>query len=81
MKLPKLDSEKAIRLACVLGLVALPMMVWSVFDPTVWPVLGALSIGQAIGTLSFVVYLVVVARDLGVARKLRREPRPPPPAP
>lgn len=72
MKWPRLESERLIRIACVLGLVALPMMVWSVFDPTVWPVLGALTLGQAIGTLSFVLYLVVVVRDLGILRKLRR---------
>lgn len=68
MKLP--SNHALLRAACVLGLVALPLMVWSVFDPTVWPVLIALSVGQAIGTLSFVLFLVVVARDLALARKL-----------
>jgi hypothetical protein len=68
MKLPA--SEKIVRVACVLALVALPLMVWSVFDPTVWPVLVALSAGQALGTLSFLLFLVVVARDLGVKKKL-----------
>jgi uncharacterized membrane protein YvlD (DUF360 family) len=80
MKLPKLpSSEKLLRVACVLGLIALPLMVWSIFDPTVWPVLVALSLGQAIGTLSFGLFLVVVARDLAVARKLRRDSLTPPP--
>lgn len=68
MKLP--SNHALLRAACVLGLVALPLMVWSVFDPTVWPVLIALSVGQAIGTLSFVLFLVVVARDLALAKKL-----------
>jgi preprotein translocase subunit SecF len=67
------SNETLIRVACVMALTALPMMVWSVFSPTVWPVLVALSVGQAIGTLSFVLFLVVVARDLGVKRKLRPE--------
>jgi hypothetical protein len=71
MRLP--ESEKIVRVACVLALVALPMMVWSVFDPTVWPVLVALSAGQALGTLSFLLFLVVVARDLGVKKKLRED--------
>ena len=66
------SNEKIARVACVLALVALPLMVWSVFDPRVWPVLVALSIGQGIGTLSFLLFLVVVARDLGVRKKLRR---------
>jgi hypothetical protein len=73
-RLPSLESERLVRWACVLGLVALPMMVWSVITPTVWPVLVALSIGQAIGTLSFVLYLVVVIRDLGVVARLRGKP-------
>jgi len=72
----KLPSDGALlRAACGLGLAALPLMVWSVLEPTVWPVLVALSVGQALGTLSFVLYLVVVVRDLGVVRRLtgRRE--------
>lgn len=67
------SSDTLMRVACVLALVALPLMVWSVFDPTVWPVMLALSVGQAIGTLSFVIYLFVVARELGIARQLRRD--------
>jgi hypothetical protein len=59
-----------VQIACVLALAALPMMVWSVFDPRVWPVLVALSIGQGLGTLSFVMFLVVVARDLHLKRKV-----------
>ncbi|MBX3203751.1 MAG: hypothetical protein KF764_01720 [Labilithrix sp.] len=64
-------SETLVRVACVLGLVALPLMVLSVFVPTVWPVLVALSFGQALGTLSFLLYLVAIARDLEIARRLR----------
>jgi hypothetical protein len=71
VKLP--SNHTLLRAACVLGLVALPLMVWSIFDPTVWPVLIALSVGQAIGTLSFVLFLVVVARDLALAKKLGKE--------
>jgi hypothetical protein len=47
-------------------------MVWSILDPTVWPVLVALSLGQGIGTLSFFLFLVAVARDLGVKKKIER---------
>ncbi|MBX3260511.1 MAG: hypothetical protein KIS78_22935 [Labilithrix sp.] len=64
-------TETLVRAACVLGLVALPFMVTSVFVPTVWPVLVALSFGQALGTLSFALYLVAIARDLQLARRLR----------
>jgi hypothetical protein len=74
LRLP--SNEKILRVACVLALVALPLMVWSVFDPRVWPVLVALSVGQGIGTLSFALFLVVVARDLGVKNKMRDEAEP-----
>ena len=70
MKLRLPSNERLVRVACVLALIALPLMVWSVFDPTVWPVLIALSVGQGIGTLSFVIFLVVVARDIHLKRKL-----------
>lgn len=74
MKRPKLSaysSEKLLRVACWLALVALPMMTVSIFFPTVWPVLVALSIGQGIGTLSFVLFLAVVVRDLDIVRRFR----------
>jgi hypothetical protein len=63
-------NDRLLRVACVLALVALPLMVWSLFDPTVWPVMIALTLGQALGTLSFVLFLVAVARDLHLKRKL-----------
>lgn len=66
-------SDRLLRFACVLALVALPLMVWSLFDPTVWPVLIALSVGQGLGTLSFLLFLVAVARDLHLKRKLMAE--------
>jgi len=47
-------------------------MVASVFFPTVWPVLIALSVGQVIGTLSLLLYVVAVAQDLDIFRLLRR---------
>jgi len=71
LRLP--SNEKLLRAACILALIALPLMVWSVFDPRVWPVLAALSLGQAIGTVSFVLFLLVVARDLRVREKVTGE--------
>jgi hypothetical protein len=71
MKWRPIESEKLVRVACILGLVALPLMVWSVLDPRVWPVLVALSVGQVLGTLSFALFLAVVVRDLGIVRRLR----------
>ncbi len=57
MKLRLPSNERLVRVAAVLALIALPLMVWSLFDPTVWPVLVALSVGQGLGTLSFLMSL------------------------
>ena len=73
MKLRLPSNERLVRVAAILALAALPLMVWSIVDPTVWPVLVALSLGQGIGTLSFVLFLVAVARDLGLKKKIRTE--------
>ena len=72
MKIKIPSNERIVQVACILALTALPLMVWSVFDPTVWPVMAALSIGQGIGTLSLLLYVVVVLRDLGVQARLRK---------
>lgn len=72
MKLRLPSNEKLLRFGAYVALAALPLLVWSVFDPTVWPLMGALTVGQGIGTLSFVLYLVVVVRDLQIVEKLRR---------
>lgn len=76
MKWRPVESDALLRVACVLGLIALALMVWSVLDRTVWPVLVALSVGQIIGTLSFFLYLVVIVRDLGVMKRLRKHRSP-----
>ncbi|MBX3185839.1 MAG: hypothetical protein KF819_02445 [Labilithrix sp.] len=75
MKWRPVESAALLRVACGLGLVGLALMVWSIVDRTVWPVLVALSVGQAVGTLSFLLYLVVVVRDLGVMTRLGRGPK------
>ncbi len=74
MKIP--SNDRLIRAAAVLAIVALPLMVWSVFNPTVWPILVALSLGQGLGTLSFLMFLVVVVREALFARAERRSLRP-----
>ncbi len=59
-----------LRMAAVLSLVALALMMWSLFDPRPPPVLIALSLGQLLGTASFAIYLSIVIWDL---RRRRRE--------
>ena len=74
MKIRLPSNERVMRVACYLALVGLVLMIWSVFDPTVWPIMLAISLDQAIGTLSFLLFLIVVARDLHLARALRKTP-------
>lgn len=62
-----LDTASRRRLiwwACVLGLIALAFMTWSLFDQGWIPVMMAMSVGQGIGTLSFALFLLVVFIDL-----------------
>jgi hypothetical protein len=59
----------ALRLAAVLTLVGLGLMVWSILVPTPLPVMLAMTVGQAVGTLAFALYLYVVVRELRRAGK------------
>jgi hypothetical protein len=49
-------------------------MVWSLLEPTPTPVLVAMSVGQALGTLSLLLFLAVVVADMRAAH-LERPPR------
>jgi hypothetical protein len=53
-----------LRVACVCALASLGLMSWSLFDPRPLPVIAAMSVGQLLGTLSFLAFLYVIARDL-----------------
>jgi hypothetical protein len=57
-------AAHTLRIACVVALVALGLVVWSVVDPRPIPVVMAMSLGQVLGTLSFAAYGVVVLADL-----------------
>ena len=62
-----LDDASRSRLmvyACVLGLISLALMSWSLFDQGWIPIMMAMSVGQGIGTLSFGLFLVIVIIDL-----------------
>ena len=77
MRLPRLPKLKPritrilLSTSCVAALIALALMVWSLFDPRPIPVMAAMSVGQALGTLSLLLYGVVVATHM------RDEPPPP----
>ncbi|HEU4727791.1 MAG TPA: hypothetical protein VFT22_07885 [Kofleriaceae bacterium] len=53
-----------LRFACVLTLIALVLMVWSLFDRTLIPIIVAMTVAQALGTAAFAAYGYVVFRDL-----------------
>ena len=63
-----LRSEKALRLSCWMTLIGLAMFVWSVLDPRPVPVMVAMSIGQAIGSAAFAIFVLVIGVDF-----IRRE--------
>lgn len=69
-----------LRVAAVLTLIALALMVWSLFDPTLVPIIVGMSLAQVFGTIAFASYLVVVLRDVTRVRRARRSsqelPRP-----
>jgi hypothetical protein len=76
-----LDTASRSRLmvwACWLGLVALALMSWSLFDQGWIPIMMAMSLGQGIGTLSFALFLVIVIIDLRQATFRTSVPNPPP---
>jgi|GEM_PF-824076 len=66
-----LDRPTALlRWSAFLTLVGLGLMVWSMLQPTPMPVMLAMTAGQGLGTLAFVMYLFVVIQDF---RRVRRE--------
>jgi hypothetical protein len=57
----------------VLTLVALALMAWSMLVPTPLPVMLAMTLGQALGTTAFALYIFVVIRDIRRDRRARRD--------
>jgi hypothetical protein len=65
---------RLLRASAWLTLVALALMVWSVVQPTPLPTILAMSLGQAIGTAAFAMYLLAIVIDLRHdARERRRK--------
>ena len=57
-------KRRLLDIACVLTLIALALMVWSLLVPTVWPIMIAMTAAQGLGTLAFAMYGFVVYRDV-----------------
>jgi hypothetical protein len=62
-------EHRLLDLACVGTLVSLALMTWQLFDPTVWPVMVAMSVGQVLGTASLVAFGYVVYADYRARRR------------
>jgi hypothetical protein len=58
------SASSWLRISAVLTLLGLGFMVWAIVDPRATPVMIAMSVGQGLGTLAFVIYLGVVLADL-----------------
>jgi hypothetical protein len=65
--------DRVLQVACVFAMIGLGLMVWSVLDPTWFPIILGLSVGQGIGTFSFLLYLIVLVADLGIRRRMREQ--------
>jgi hypothetical protein len=69
----KARSHTLLRVSGGLTLLALALMAWSMLEPTPLPVMLAMTVGQAIGTSAFALYLFVVLRDVRRDRRARRD--------
>jgi hypothetical protein len=54
--------------SAVLTMLALGLMCWSVLDPTPFPVIAAMSMGQVLGTGAFAMFGAVIFLDLWKAK-------------
>jgi hypothetical protein len=68
----RLTAGVGLRISAVLTLFALALMVWSLFQPTPLPVMVAMTVGQALGTTAFGIFVWVVFKDLTRQRAERK---------
>ena len=61
-------------ISALLTLLGLGLMLWSMFVPTVLPVMLAMSVGQGLGTLAFLLYGYAIFLDVRRAWRQRRAP-------
>ncbi|MGD8317283.1 MAG: hypothetical protein PVH21_12315 [Myxococcales bacterium] len=74
------SRHRILKYACILGLIGLALMCWSLFDQGWIPVMMAMTVGQGIGTLSLALFILVVLIDLERATfRPSIPPRPPEP--
>ena len=59
----RIPVEKLIRVACYLAIVSLLVMIWSVLDAAALPVVLGMSVGQGLGVIAFLCFLLAVLGD------------------
>ena len=69
----RIEMTTLIRISAAFTILGLVFMVWSLLVPTVLPVMLAMSVGQALGTSAFGLYLIAIWIDLRRVRRARRE--------
>ena len=71
MPFGKTRSTRLLQASAVLTLLALALMLWALVEPTVLPVMLAMTAGQAVGTTALALYVFVIVRDLRRDRSRR----------
>ena len=61
-------TSRLLMIAAILTLIGLALMVWSMAEPTPMPVILAMSLGQGLGILAFLLFGIVV-----LVEQLRRQ--------
>lgn len=69
----RVEMTTLLRISAVLTILGLANMVWSLLVPTPMPVMLAMSAGQGLGILAFLLYIVAIVIDLRRDRRARRE--------
>jgi hypothetical protein len=59
----RFNPVRLLRVAAFLALAGLAFMVWSLLDPRPVPIMAAMSVGQGLGMLSFLLFAVVLIID------------------
>jgi hypothetical protein len=68
-----MTKRRWLDVACVGALAALALMTWQIFDPRVWPVMVAMSLGQVLGTVSLAAFAYVVVSDFRAQLRAGRQ--------
>lgn len=66
--LAKWPVNKALYSACVLGLIALAIMVWGVVSGAPLPVVASMSVAQGVGVAACLLFGLTVAAEAGARR-------------